>query len=72
MYHFINDLVSSHDQPRNLHLYFYDDNTEILNGMASTSILRQTIVEKLIDIIKINQYYIFLKSLLHIPALPNF
>lgn len=27
MYHFINDLVSSHDQPRNLHLYFYDDNT---------------------------------------------
>lgn len=72
MYHFINDLVSSDGQPRNLQLYFYDDNTEILNRMASASILRQTVVQKLMDILKIIPYRIFLKYLLQISELPNF
>lgn len=72
MYHFINDLVPSNGQPRNLQLYFYDDNTEILNQMASSNILKQTVLEKLMDILKINPYSIFLKSLVHIPELPNF
>ncbi|KAK4366736.1 hypothetical protein RND71_014616 [Anisodus tanguticus] len=64
IYHFINDLVPSNQQPRNLQLYFFDDSTEMLNRMASSSILRQSVVEKLMDIVKINPYCIFLKSLM--------
>lgn len=72
MYHFINDLIPTNRQPRNLQLYFYDENIEILNRMASSYILRQSIVEKLMNILKINPYCIFLKSLIHIPELSNF
>nr|XP_033512775.1 uncharacterized protein LOC108945664 [Nicotiana tomentosiformis] len=70
-YHFINDLIPSNRHPRNLQLYFYDDNTEMLNRMTSSSILRQSVVEKLTNILKINPYYIFLKSLIHISELSN-
>nr|XP_009804967.1 PREDICTED: uncharacterized protein LOC104250114 isoform X1 [Nicotiana sylvestris] len=72
LYHFINDLIPTNRQPRNLQLYFYDENIEILNRMASSDILRQSIIEKLMDILKINPYGIFLKSLIHIPELSNF
>ncbi|XP_047260237.1 uncharacterized protein LOC124893197 isoform X1 [Capsicum annuum] len=72
MYHFINDLIPSNGQLRNLQLYFYNDNTEILNRMASSSMLKRIVIEKLMNILKINPYYIFLKSLLHIPELSNF
>lgn len=40
MYDFINDLVASNEQPRNLQLYFHDDNREILNQMAALSMLK--------------------------------
>ncbi|XP_018631435.1 uncharacterized protein [Nicotiana tomentosiformis] len=72
MYHFINELVPTNWRSRNLQLYFYDENAEILNRMASSDILRQLIVEKLMNILKINPYCIFLKSLIHIPELSNF
>lgn len=40
--------------------------------MASSSILRHSVVEKLMDILKIHPYCIFLKSLIHIPYLSSF
>ena len=72
MYHFINDLIPTNRRPRNLQLYFYDENAEILKRMASSDILRQSIVQNQMDILKINPYCIFLKSLIHIPELSNF
>ncbi|PHT86852.1 hypothetical protein T459_08958 [Capsicum annuum] len=72
MYHFINDLTPSAQQPKKLQLYFYDANTERQNRMPSSDILKELVVEKLINILKINSYCVFLKSLIHIPQLSKF
>lgn len=71
MYHFIDDLLPSNQQPRNLQLYIYDDDTEMLNRMASSSNADQSVVQKLMNILKINPYCIFLKSLMQVPKVPN-
>ncbi|KAL3352294.1 hypothetical protein AABB24_020373 [Solanum stoloniferum] len=71
MYHFIDNVLPSNQQPRNLQLYIYDDDTEMLNRMASSSIADQSVVQKLMNILKINPYCIFLKSLMQVPKVPN-
>nr|XP_016506750.1 PREDICTED: uncharacterized protein LOC107824485 [Nicotiana tabacum] len=72
MYHFIDDLIPSNEKPRNLQLYFYDHNNELANRMACSTRINESIVQKLMDILKVNPYTIFLKSLLNVPQLSDF
>ncbi|XP_070028974.1 uncharacterized protein [Nicotiana sylvestris] len=52
MYHFIEDLVPSNENPRNLQLYFYDHDNELANRMACSTRINKSIVKKLMDILK--------------------
>ncbi|XP_060172388.1 uncharacterized protein LOC132603376 [Lycium barbarum] len=72
MYHFINNLIPSNNEARNLQLYFYDKEDDIVNKMAFSENLNRLVIAKLIDILKVNPYFMFLKSLTGIPNLPNF
>ncbi|XP_019233403.1 PREDICTED: uncharacterized protein LOC109214007 [Nicotiana attenuata] len=72
MYHFIDDLVPSNEKPRNLQLYFYDNDNELANRMACSTRINESIVKKLMDILKVNPYTIFLRSLLNVPQLSDF
>ncbi|XP_075077583.1 uncharacterized protein LOC107786932 isoform X3 [Nicotiana tabacum] len=72
MYHFIDDLIPSNEKPRNLQLYFYDHDNELANRMACSTRINESIMKKLMDILKVNPYTIFLKSLLNVPQLSDF
>ncbi|KAF3677950.1 putative F-box/LRR-repeat protein-like [Capsicum annuum] len=72
MYHFINDLLPADQIARNLKLYFHDTDNEIANRMACSAKVHESIVLKLINILRINPYSIFLKSLIDVPDLSNF
>ncbi|XP_060202830.1 uncharacterized protein LOC132631247 [Lycium barbarum] len=72
MYHFINNLILSNNEARNLQLYFYDNEDDIVNKMAFSENLNRSVIAKLIDILKVNPYSMFLKSLRGIPNLSNF
>ncbi|XP_075108682.1 uncharacterized protein LOC107781498 [Nicotiana tabacum] len=72
MYHFIDDLIPSNKKPRNLPLYFYDYDNELANRMACLTRVNESIVKKLMDILKVNPYTIFIKSLLNVPQLSDF
>nr|XP_016472400.1 PREDICTED: uncharacterized protein LOC107794428 [Nicotiana tabacum] len=54
MYHFIDDLIPSNEKPRNLQLYFYDHDNELANRMACSTRINESIMKKLMDILKIN------------------
>ncbi|PHT72099.1 hypothetical protein T459_22884 [Capsicum annuum] len=72
MYHFINDLLPADQIAKNLKLYFHDTDNEIANRMACSAKFHESIVLKLINILRINPYSIFLKSLIDVPDLSNF
>ncbi|XP_060172619.1 uncharacterized protein LOC132603531 [Lycium barbarum] len=72
MYHFLNSLTTTDNNARNLQLYFYDNENDIVNRMAFSENLNRSVIAKLVDILKINPYFVFLKSLRHIPDLSNF
>ncbi|XP_009767303.1 uncharacterized protein [Nicotiana sylvestris] len=72
MYHFINDLIPSNEKGRNLQLYFFDSENEMRNRMACSDKLNKCTVKSLMEILEINPYSIFLKSLINIPQLSNF
>ncbi|KAF3633145.1 hypothetical protein FXO38_25729 [Capsicum annuum] len=72
MYHFINDLFPVDQMARNLQLYFYDTDNEITNRMACSIKIHELVVTKLMNILRINPYSIFLKSLIGVPDLSNF
>ncbi|XP_070041715.1 uncharacterized protein [Nicotiana tomentosiformis] len=72
MYHFIDDLVPSNEKPKNLQLYFYDRDNELANRMAYSSRVNESIVQKLMGILKVNSYTVFLRSLLNVPKLADF
>ncbi|XP_070026003.1 uncharacterized protein [Nicotiana sylvestris] len=72
IYHFIDDLIPSNEKPRNLQLYFYDHDHELANRMACSTRTNESIVKKLMDILKVNPYTIFLKCLLNVPQLSDF
>ncbi|KAG5598941.1 hypothetical protein H5410_030311 [Solanum commersonii] len=63
MYHFIDDLKPSTGKPKNLQLYFYDNENELTNRMALADNLNELIVTKLIHMLKLNPYSTFLRSL---------
>ncbi|XP_069144240.1 uncharacterized protein [Solanum lycopersicum] len=72
MYHFIDDLIPSGGKGKNLQLYFYDNENELTNRMALSDNLNEIIVTKLIDILKVNPYSTFLRSLTALPNLSEF
>ncbi|XP_009792308.2 uncharacterized protein LOC107799576 isoform X1 [Nicotiana tabacum] len=72
MYHFIDDLYPRERRPRNLQLYFYDNDNEVGSRMACSDKINELIVKELMDILKDNPYSIFLRSLTAIPNLQNF
>ncbi|KAG5580980.1 hypothetical protein H5410_051607 [Solanum commersonii] len=72
MYHFINTLFSPDNQVRNLQVYFYDNEDDIIDKMLFSENLERIVTAKLLDILKINPYSMFLKSLTCIPNLSNF
>ncbi|XP_060182826.1 uncharacterized protein LOC132612749 [Lycium barbarum] len=72
MYHFLNSLTTTDNNARNLQLYFYDNENDIVNRMTFSENLNRSVIAKLVNILKINPYSVFLKSLTHIPDLSNF
>nr|XP_016461071.1 PREDICTED: uncharacterized protein LOC107784450 isoform X1 [Nicotiana tabacum]XP_016461077.1 PREDICTED: uncharacterized protein LOC107784450 isoform X1 [Nicotiana tabacum]XP_016461084.1 PREDICTED: uncharacterized protein LOC107784450 isoform X1 [Nicotiana tabacum]XP_016461092.1 PREDICTED: uncharacterized protein LOC107784450 isoform X1 [Nicotiana tabacum]XP_016461100.1 PREDICTED: uncharacterized protein LOC107784450 isoform X1 [Nicotiana tabacum]XP_016461106.1 PREDICTED: uncharacterized pro len=72
MYHFIDDLYSAERRPKNLQLYFYDNDNEIANRMACSDKINELIVWELIDTLKDNPYSIFLRILSEISNLQNY
>ncbi|XP_060200153.1 uncharacterized protein LOC132628387 [Lycium barbarum] len=60
MHHFIDDLYPAERGPRNLQLYFYDNNNEVANRMACSDKIDESIVRELMDILRVNPYLIFL------------
>ncbi|KAG5588307.1 hypothetical protein H5410_048741 [Solanum commersonii] len=72
MYHFIPDLLSSSEKPKNLQLYFYDNESELANRMAYSVHISESTVKKLMTILSKNPYSIFIKSLMNIPTISDF
>ncbi|KAG5578495.1 hypothetical protein H5410_058629 [Solanum commersonii] len=72
MYHFINDLIPTDKKGKNLQLYFFDSENELRNRMACSNKLNEYVVRTLMEILKINPYSMFLKSLVDIPQLSDF
>ncbi|XP_009796236.1 uncharacterized protein [Nicotiana sylvestris] len=72
MYHFINDLLPPSGRAKNLQLYFYDNDNELANIMACSEKMHESIVKKLMNILRINPYSIFLKSLIDVPNISNY
>lgn len=72
MYHMIDDLYPGDKKPRNLQLYFYDNNNEMPNRMACSDKINESLVQELINILKDNPYSMFLRPLIDIPNLHNF
>ncbi|KAG5568071.1 hypothetical protein H5410_064915 [Solanum commersonii] len=72
IYHFIDDLIPSAGKAKNLQLYFYDNQNELTNRMTLSNNLNERIVTKLMDILKLNPYSTFLRSLTVVPNLSEF
>ncbi|XP_042942909.1 uncharacterized protein LOC122277096 [Carya illinoinensis] len=71
IYHYINDLVPSNRRPSYLQLYFYDTGHELENRISNSNRMDPSIVTQLIDILRINPYSIFFRSLGDLPDLEN-
>ncbi|KAG5614680.1 hypothetical protein H5410_014504 [Solanum commersonii] len=72
MYHFINDLIPIEKKGKNLQLYFFDSENELRNRMSCSNKLNEYVVRTLMEILKINSYSMFLKSLVDVPQLSDF
>ncbi|XP_019235659.1 PREDICTED: uncharacterized protein LOC109215991 [Nicotiana attenuata] len=71
MYHFIPDLLPSDKKVKNLQLYFYDNENELANRMACSMNINESIVKRLMNVLAVNPYSIFLKSLANVPKLSD-
>lgn len=69
VHHFVPNLCPNDARARFLQLYFYDTEHEVINRMHHMPQLNKSIIEKLIGILSINPYSIFLRSLRSIPSL---
>lgn len=67
MYHFINDLIPSDEKEKNMQLYYFDSENELRNRMACSDKLNEYTIKRLMKILNINPYTIFLKSVINIP-----
>nr|XP_033512702.1 uncharacterized protein LOC104098914 isoform X2 [Nicotiana tomentosiformis] len=71
MYHFIPDLLPFDKKGKNMQLYFYDNENELANRMACSRNINESIVKRLMHVLSINPYSIFLKSLTNVPKLSD-
>ncbi|XP_075099108.1 uncharacterized protein LOC107798197 [Nicotiana tabacum] len=72
MHHWINNLHPIDDKPRNIQLYFYDNSNELAHRMACSDKIHESVVKELMDILSINPYSVFLRSLVHVSNLQDF
>ena len=68
VYHYINDLVPIDGHPSCLQLYFYETDHEVENRIHASSKINLSIIQKLLNILSINPYCSFSRSLRHIPT----
>jgi hypothetical protein len=72
VYHFINHLIPSNSNGLFLQLYFHDTEHELHNRMATSSKFTESIVIKLMEMMKQNPYACFFKSLKKVPDLDSY
>ncbi|XP_073277631.1 uncharacterized protein [Primulina huaijiensis] len=73
VYHFIGQLTpSNHENPKNLQLYFFDTGHEFLNRMRISSKFKETLIEKMINILTVHLYANFFRSLNSIDNLHDY
>ncbi|KAG6730872.1 hypothetical protein I3842_01G101300, partial [Carya illinoinensis] len=71
IYHYINDLIPLNGRPSYLQLYFYDTEHELENRISDSNRMNPSIIAQLIDILRINPYSVFFRSLGDLPNLEN-
>ncbi|KAM6568313.1 hypothetical protein CsatB_016298 [Cannabis sativa] len=71
IYHYINDLLPSNGHPSKLQLYFYDTDHELENRLSDSKIMVPSVVAELIQILQINPYSSFFRSLGDLEHLEN-
>ncbi|KAG7945229.1 hypothetical protein I3843_15G142000 [Carya illinoinensis] len=71
IYHYINDLIPLNGRPSYLQLYFYDTEHELENRISDSDRMNPSIISQLIDILHINPYSLFFRSLGDLSNLEN-
>nr|XP_027077124.1 uncharacterized protein LOC113700896 [Coffea arabica] len=71
-YHFIKDLIPHGGSGLYLQLYFHDTDHELENRMVVLERLTETIVMKVMEVMKSNPYACFLRSLRNVPNLDSY
>ncbi|KAG2713614.1 hypothetical protein I3760_04G185100 [Carya illinoinensis] len=69
IYHSLSDLIPSNGQPSNLQLYFYDIEHEFENRIVDSTRMDPSIIAQLMDILRVNPYCTFFRSLGDLPSL---
>ncbi|KAL3532811.1 hypothetical protein ACH5RR_006332 [Cinchona calisaya] len=72
VYHFINDLIPNKELIRNLQLYFYDTDHELINRMEGCPRPTEAILQKIMDCLQDNPYAKFFRSLREVPNLDTY
>ena len=71
VYHYINDMLPLDSRPSYLQLYFYDTDHELQNRLNMSSKLSPQIVCKIMDILRINPYSMFFRTLSDVVGLKS-
>ena len=71
-YHFIKDHIPHGGSGLYLQLYFHDTDHELQNRMAVSERLTESIVMKIMEVMKSNPYACFLRSLRNVPILDSY
>ncbi|XP_042952259.1 uncharacterized protein LOC122289344 [Carya illinoinensis] len=69
IYHYLSDLIPSNGRPSNLQLYFYDIEHEFENCIVDSTRMDPSIIAQLMDILRVNPYCTFFRSLGDLPSL---
>ncbi|KAG7956984.1 hypothetical protein I3843_11G152100 [Carya illinoinensis] len=69
IYHYLSDLIPSNGRPSNLQLYFYDIEHEFENCILYSTRMDLSVIAQLMDILRVNPYYTFFRSLGDLPSL---
>ncbi|KAG6732517.1 hypothetical protein I3842_01G182300 [Carya illinoinensis] len=71
MYHYIEDLVPEDGHPSYLQLYFFNKEHELENRIYDAERLDPSIIARLMDILEVNPYCRFFRTLSNISSLEN-
>ncbi|KAL6547449.1 hypothetical protein OROMI_023170 [Orobanche minor] len=72
VYHFIRSLIPHEGQGRQLQLYFYDTEHEMHNRLSQSGNLDMHILEDIVEMMKLNPYASFFRSLRELPNLKDY